>query len=114
MLHRRRGIGIAYAIFDVLDHGGLAMLNWPYRQRRELLEELNRQGSHWDTAMSFEDGERLFRSVQEIGLEGVVAKKLSHRYRPGEWGWLKVMNRDYWRWLVKRDGAIRSRRRMTV
>jgi ATP-dependent DNA ligase len=44
MLHRRRGIGIAYAIFDVLDHGGLAMLNWPYRQRRELLEELNLRG----------------------------------------------------------------------
>jgi ATP-dependent DNA ligase len=36
--------------------------------------------------MAFEDGERLFRSVQEIGLEGVVAKKLSHRYRPGERG----------------------------
>ena len=67
------------------------------RQRRELLEDLNLRGSHWDTAMAFEDGARLFRSVQEIGLEGVVAKKLSQRYRPGERLWVKVKNRDYWR-----------------
>jgi ATP dependent DNA ligase domain len=50
-------------------------------------------GSHWDTAMAFEDGERLFRSVREVGLEGVVAKKLSQRYRPGERLWVKVKNR---------------------
>ena len=70
MLHGRPGIPVAYLIFDVLKRDGLATLNWPYRQRGELLEELNLHGSHWDTAMAFEDGERLFRSVQEIGLEG--------------------------------------------
>ncbi len=60
--------------------------------------------------MAFEDGERLFRSVQEIGLEGVVAKKLSQRYRPGERGWIKVKNREYWRWPLEREGARRWRR----
>jgi ATP-dependent DNA ligase len=97
MLHRRPGIPVAYMIFDVLERDGLATLNWPYRQRRELLEELDLHGSHWDTAMAFEDGERLFRCAHEIGLEGVVAKKLSHRYRPGERLWVKVKNRDYWK-----------------
>jgi ATP-dependent DNA ligase len=32
--------------------------------------------------MVFEDGKRLFRAVQAIGLEGIVAKKLSQRYKP--------------------------------
>ncbi len=65
MLHRRPGIPVAYMIFDVLEQDGLATLNWPYRQRRELLDDLDLHGSHWDTAMAFEDGERLFRSVRE-------------------------------------------------
>jgi len=38
-------------IFDVLAHDGLATLNWPHRQRRELLEKLKLHGSNWDTAM---------------------------------------------------------------
>jgi bifunctional non-homologous end joining protein LigD len=110
MLHRRPGIPVAYMIFDVLEHDGLATLNWPYRQRRELLEELNLHGSHWDTAMALEDGERLFRCVHEIGLEGVVAKKLSQRHRPGERLWIKVKNRGYWRYSLEREAA-RNRRR---
>ena len=77
LLHGRPGVGIAYAIFDVLEWDGLASLNWPYRQQRELLEDLNLRGSHWDTAMAFEEGARLFRSVQEIGLEGVVWRRSS-------------------------------------
>src|SRR6187551_3241187 len=39
MLQGRREIPVGYMIFDVLEHDGLATLNWPYRQRRELLEE---------------------------------------------------------------------------
>ena len=76
-------------------------------QRRELLEALDLRGSHWDTAMAFEDGERLFRCVRDIGLEGVVAKKLSQRYRPGERVWVKMKNRDYWRchWNVRQRSA---------
>jgi ATP dependent DNA ligase domain len=86
-----------------------ATLNWPYHQRRDLLEELNLHGSHWDTAMSFEDGEGLFRSVHEIGLEGVVAKKLGQRYRPGERSWIKVKNRDYWRYPLELEAARKRR-----
>ena len=51
----------------------------------------------WKTQAGFEDGDRLFRCVHEIGLEGVVAKKLSQRYRPGERLRVRVKNRDYWR-----------------
>jgi bifunctional non-homologous end joining protein LigD len=110
MFHGRSGIGIAYMVFDVLEWRGAPMLNWPYRQRRELLEDLSLHGSHWDWAMCFEDGERLFRCVRDIGLEGVVAKKLWQRYRPGERLWVKVKNRDYWRYPLERE-AVRNRRR---
>ena len=60
--------------------------------------------------MAFEDGERLFRCVHEIGLEGVVAKKLSQRYRPGERGWIKAKNRQYWRSPLEREAARKRRR----
>ena len=114
MLQGKPGIPVAYMIFDVLEWDGVPTLNWPYRQRRELLEELNLRGSHWDTAMSFDDGHRLFNAVCEIGLEGVVAKKLSQRYRPGERLWVKTKYRDYWRFPLEREGVIRSRLKLTM
>jgi ATP-dependent DNA ligase len=52
--------------------------------------------------------------VCDLGLEGVVAKKLSQRYRPGERGWVKVKNRNYWRYPLEREAVIRSRQRLTV
>jgi ATP-dependent DNA ligase len=63
---------------------------------------------------AFHDGEALFASVQDQGLEGVVAKKLSDPYKPGERLWIKTKNRDYWRWPLEREGAIGSRGRVTV
>jgi len=30
---------------------------------------------------------------------------------PGERGWVKMKNRNYWRWELEREGALRSRRR---
>jgi bifunctional non-homologous end joining protein LigD len=106
MLQGKRGVSIAYMIFDVLEWEGHGLLNWTYRQRREVLEKLNLRGSHWDTAMAFEDGHRLFNAVCAVGLEGVVAKRLGHRYRPRERLWVKVKNRDYWRYL--REAASSS------
>jgi hypothetical protein len=52
-------------------------------------------GSHWQTFQAFEDGEALFESVRLAKLEGIVAKKLSQPYRPGERLWVNVKNRDY-------------------
>jgi bifunctional non-homologous end joining protein LigD len=114
MLQSKRGIPIAYLIFDVLEWDGLGLLNWTFRQRREVLEKLNLRGSHWDTAMSFEDGQRLFNAVCAVGLEGIVAKRLLQRYRPGERLWVKKKNPSYWRYPLEREAAIRSRWRVTI
>jgi ATP-dependent DNA ligase len=43
-------------------------------------------------------------------LEGVVAKRRSSRYRPGERGWVKTKNRTYWRYEIERESAIKARR----
>jgi hypothetical protein len=55
------------------------------------------------------DGVALWHAVCEHELEGVVAKRRTGRYLPGRAGWVKVKNRDYWRYELEREGAIRSR-----
>jgi ATP-dependent DNA ligase len=45
--------------------------------------------------------------VSKKGLEGVVAKPLQSRYRPGERGWIKVKNKEYWRYELEREAAGR-------
>jgi ATP-dependent DNA ligase len=49
--------------------------------------------------------------VCERELEGVVAKRTDSRYRPGERGWIKIKNRNYWRYEMERE-ANNSRRRV--
>jgi ATP-dependent DNA ligase len=48
--------------------------------------------------------------VCEHALEGVVAKQGNSRYRPGYRGWVKIKNREYWRYELERESAINSRR----
>jgi ATP-dependent DNA ligase len=60
------------------------------------------------TSETFEDGYALYAGVCENGLEGVVAKKRSSRYRSGERGWVKVKNPDYWRHESEIEGMQRS------
>jgi ATP-dependent DNA ligase len=44
-------------------------------------------------AETFADGPALFDAVCKLGLEGVVAKRLSSRYRASQRGWVKTKNR---------------------
>jgi bifunctional non-homologous end joining protein LigD len=113
ILHGHGGIGITYVIFDVLAHAGEATITLPYAERRAILEPLQLEGPNWCTPQAFDDGERLFAAVVQQRLEGIVAKRLSSSYRPGEREWLKVKNRDYWRFGHEVELA-RSRRRTFV
>ena len=47
----------------------------------------------------------------DLELEGIVAKRRSGRYEPGERGWVKVKNRAYWRYELEREAAINRPRR---
>ena len=77
----------------------------PYSERRAQLEALNLNGLHWRTPESFDDGAALFEAICERELEGIVAKRLDSRYRPGERAWVKVKKRDYWRYELERESA---------
>jgi ATP-dependent DNA ligase len=59
---------------------------------------------------AFDDGESLSQAVCEHELEGVVARRIGSRYRPGERGWVKVKNRDYWRYEMERESAMKTKR----
>ena len=44
MLHRQRGIAITYYAFDVLAIDGSKTTAQPYRERRQLLENMHLEG----------------------------------------------------------------------
>ncbi len=110
MLMKRRGIAVTYVVFDVLSLDGHSLMNAPYTERRRQLEALKLNGIHWQTPETFDDGHALFEAVCTHELEGIVTKHKSGRYRPGYRGWVKVKNRDYWRYEMERESAINQRR----
>ena len=76
---------VTYVVFDLLYLDWRPTLELPYRQRRELLDGLALSGPSWQTPPAFTDaaGEDVLAAGVAQGLEGVVAKRLDARYRPG-------------------------------
>lgn len=72
-------------VFDVLHLDGQSTRSLPYVERRALLEELALDGPAWRTPASLAraDPVEFVARVAELGLEGVVAKRLESRYVPG-------------------------------
>ena len=72
-------------VFDVLHLDGHSTRPLPYSERRSLLDELALDGPAWRAPASVvvERSEDFVARVEELGLEGVVAKRLSSRYLPG-------------------------------
>jgi bifunctional non-homologous end joining protein LigD len=110
VLMRRRHISVVYIVFDVLSLEGISLMRAPYSERRAQLEALNLNGPYWRTPEAFEDGEALFEAVCERELEDIVAKRVDGVYRPGEHGWIKIKNRNYWRYEIERESAINEPR----
>ena len=108
MLNNDLSVPVTFVAFDVLSLDGTDLTKRPYEERRDLLASLGLDGPGWATSETFEDGHALFQSVCELGLEGVVAKKRSGRYRPGERGWIKAKNPSYWRRESEIEGVRRS------
>ncbi len=81
-------------LFDVLHHNGRSLLASPYHQRRGYLESLGLGGPRWVVTPAFTDepGSEALRIATEVGMEGVVAKRLDSPYRPGvrSRDWVKV------------------------
>jgi bifunctional non-homologous end joining protein LigD len=108
LLHQRSAAQLTFMAFDVLSVEGRAVTSLPYTERRRILEEMRLYGQQWRTPEAFDDGVALWGAVCEHELEGVVTKRRSSRYAAGERGWIKTKNRDYWRYELEREGAIRK------
>ncbi|HEU5269300.1 MAG TPA: hypothetical protein VFU36_05185, partial [Jatrophihabitans sp.] len=71
--------------FDLLHYAGQPLLTLPYAERRDRLERLKLDGPSWRTPAAFSGtGAEAVRTSKELGLEGVMAKRLDSPYRPGK------------------------------
>ena len=99
-LVQRSGVGsdrqAVIQFFDVLQIDGNDTIDLPYLDRRRLLDQLIEPGDNW-TVPSYRigDGPTLLAATAEQGLEGVIAKRIDSRYRPGTRtkDWRKIKNR---------------------
>jgi bifunctional non-homologous end joining protein LigD len=84
---------VVLMLFDVLWLDGHSTLPLPYTDRRKLLEQLALSGPAWQTPPSTRGGgAAVLQTAIDLGLEGVVAKRLDRPYLPGKRSdaWRKV------------------------
>ncbi len=84
---------LRYYVFDILWYDGRSLLDVPLIERHELLKEVLPKNEsvilsqHIDT-----DGVAFYKSAEQLGLEGIIAKRSSSIYLPGKRSkdWLKI------------------------
>lgn len=88
---------IAVMVFDVMRLDEHDLTGEPWHRRRELLEAITPMLGHenWLVPDVHDDGEALLRATAAQGLEGVVSKRRTSPYLPGERSghWLKRPHR---------------------
>jgi bifunctional non-homologous end joining protein LigD len=73
-----------HLVTDVLHLDGRATLDLPYRERRDLLDELGLDGPAWQPSPSFPGGGAAVRAAaREQHLTGILAKRSTSAYLPG-------------------------------
>jgi bifunctional non-homologous end joining protein LigD len=90
---QKGGYPLVYYVFDLLELEGEPLIDLPFIERRERLEEiLDRRNKTVQLSEAFEDGRALEQAALKQGLEGVMAKRAESRYEPGKRSrdWLKV------------------------
>jgi bifunctional non-homologous end joining protein LigD len=85
-----------YVVFDLLYDRFVSLLALPLRARRQRLDRVVQACD--DPRLAFSEGivgpgRAFFEAVCQKGLEGVVAKRLDGRYRPGRRAWIKIKPR---------------------
>jgi bifunctional non-homologous end joining protein LigD len=90
---------VTFMAFDVLAVVAIDMCGLPWTKRRRTLEELHDEAPDaiWRVNTAFVDGPRLLAATAGMGLEGVVAKRVTSRYWPGRRTpyWRKVKHRTF-------------------
>ena len=88
-----RQIPVAYIVFDLLYIDGEDLTSRPWEERREILEQVLVPSERVQLSpVTKGDGVALFAAAGQQGLEGIMAKKRSSPYKPGDRSrdWLKI------------------------
>ena len=88
-----RQLPVVYIVFDLLYIDGEDLTDRPLEERRRILDEAIVPSDQIQVSPITEgQGTALFAAAAEQGLEGIMAKRLSSVYQPGERSkdWLKV------------------------
>lgn len=90
---------ITYVVFDVLQYRGKSVTHLPLLQRKEILEESVQNQPHLRKVIYVQEtGIKLFNTIKEFNLEGVVSKVKNSKYHVGKrpkGQWLKILNWRY-------------------
>jgi bifunctional non-homologous end joining protein LigD len=83
---------VSFIAFDLLRLYGVDLAARSLAERRATLERLATDYPQWTVSPSFDDGAATEAAARSHGLEGVVAKRLTSRYRFGHRSneWVKV------------------------
>ena len=95
-------VPVSFIAFDLLRLYGVDLTARPFAERRATLERLAADHPQWTVSPSFDDGRATEQAARTHGLEGVVAKRLTGRYRPGTRtaDWVKVKFRQDGEFIV--------------
>lgn len=86
-------VPVTYVVFDMLHRAGRSLLGNPYAQRRALLDDLAPGAGAVMIPPAFPGESRaVIDATRQLGLEGVVLKRIGSRYYPGRRTreWLKL------------------------
>jgi DNA ligase D-like protein (predicted ligase) len=102
---------VAYIAFDLLYRNGEPLFDRPLLERKKVLSRLvdPAPSAIVESAYIIGQGRAFFREAAARGLEGVVAKRITSRYVPGERtsDWLKLKARRAWEGVLV--GLVRDR-----
>lgn len=90
---------VSLFFFDVLYLNDRSTMEYPYSERREMLEGLNLQHPSCRIPPSYPgEGTAMLEVARELGLEGILAKRLTSPYQPGirsaNWRKIKLVTKQ--------------------
>ena len=88
--------------FDLLRLDGEDLAALPLVERRERLVALGLDDVAWQVPPTYDDGQMLLDAAKQQGLEGIVSKRLSSPYRPGQ------RSRDWLKFPIRPTGVATS------
>jgi bifunctional non-homologous end joining protein LigD len=81
---RRPGnLAVTYLVTDLLHLDGQDTTSLPYVERRRMLDEALPPGKSWHLSPTISGGPAALAASRDLGLRGVLAKRLDSSYRPG-------------------------------